>query len=624
MRSTWAIFLSFLPASCLLMLTAPAAIAGLADVDAVVMATGLDNPVAITHAGDNRLFITLQAGRIVIFENGQIRPQPFLDIRDRVGSGGERGLLSVAFHPAYAQNGFFYVNYTDLSGTTVIARYRVSADPDMALVGSEAILLEIPQPFNNHNGGQLQFGPDGFLYVGMGDGGSANDPGCRAQDGASLHGKMLRLDVDQNAGSSPFHGIPASNPFLGSAVADEVWALGLRNPWRFSFDRQTGDLLIADVGQNAREEISFQPAASNGGENYGWKVMEGTVCLGSTSGCDAPVPDCNAPEYTPPVLDYNHGGGRCAVVGGYVYRGSEITALFGRYLYGDLCSGTLWAAVRGGSVWPTQTLNPSIPGLTTFGEDAAGEIYLADGDELYRLIGPTQTQAGTLELTAATFTAGEGEAVTVTVSRDGGTDGAVSVDYATADGSATAPGDYLTASGTLTWDDGDGAAKSFTVTLVDDLLVEGDESFTVTLSAPGGGATLGNRTTAEIVIGDDEVSVEPCIASETTLCLEGGRFRADIAWRSLDGSGFGQAVPLSADAGYFWFFNADNPEVFVKVLDACAPPFDHFWVFAAGLTDVETTLTVVDTATGVLRRYDKPLGAGFDPIRDTTAFDTCP
>ncbi|MEE8523494.1 MAG: PQQ-dependent sugar dehydrogenase [Thermoanaerobaculia bacterium] len=607
------------------MLLATHAGADLADVDAVIMATGLSAPVAITHAGDGRLFITLQAGQIVIFENGQVRPQPFLDIRNRVGSGGERGLLSTAFHPRYAQNGFFYVDYTNLAGTTVVARYRVSADPDMALTGSEAILLEIQQPFANHNGGQLQFGPDEFLYVGMGDGGSGNDPGCRAQDGSTLLGKMLRLDVDQNAGSPPFHGIPAGNPFVGTGIEDEVWALGLRNPWRFSFDRQTGDLLIADVGQNRREEIDFQPASSSGGDNYGWKVMEGTLCLGSTSGCASPVPGCNAPQYTPPVLEYDHGGGRCAVVGGYVYRGDEILELAGHYVYGDLCAGTLWAATRGGGSWSAQVLSPAVPGLVTFGEDAAGEIYLAAGSVLYRLAGPAPAQAGILELTAASFTAQEGAAATVTVSRSGGSDGAVSVDYATADGSATAPGDYVAIAGTLTWQDGDRATKSFAVALVDDLLVEGEESLTVALSAPAGGAVLGNRATAVVVIADDDVGAEPCMASPTTLCLNGGRFRVDIAWRTLEGgTGLGQAIPLSTDAGYFWFFDVANPEVFVKVLDACVSPFDHFWVFAAGLTDVETTLTVVDTATGALRRYDKPLGEGFDPLRDTTAFDTCP
>jgi glucose/arabinose dehydrogenase len=600
-----------------------AAGADLSDVDAVVLATGLNSPVAITHAGDGRLFVTEQAGRILIFANGQVRAQPFLDIRSRVLSGGERGLLSVAFHPQYASNGLFYVDYTDLDGDTVIARYRVSADPNVALAGSEAILLQIDQPFGNHNGGQLQFGPDGFLYVGMGDGGSGNDPGCRAQDGSTLLGKMLRLDVDQNAGSPPFHGIPAGNPFVGSAVEDEVWALGLRNPWRFSFDRQTGDLLIADVGQSAREEIDFQPAASGGGENYGWKVMEGNLCLGNMGGCATPVPGCNAPQYTPPVLEYNHAGGGCAVVGGYVYRGDQVPELAGLYVYGDLCTGTLWAATRG--AWTAEVLSPVLPGLTTFGEGADGEIYLAAGAVLYRLAGPAQTEAGTLQLTAAGFTAAEGEAATVTVSRTGGSDGAVSVDYATADGTASAPGDYLATSGTLSWGDGDGAVKSFAVQLVDDVAIEGDESLTVTLSAPGGGAALGNRTAATVVVEDDDVAAEPCVASATTLCLNGGRFRVDVAWLNFQGnSGFGQAVPLSGDAGYFWFFDPDNPEIFVKVLDACVPPFNHYWVFAAGLTDVETTLTVIDTATGDLKRYDKPLGEGFAPIRDTTAFATCP
>jgi len=213
----------------------------------------------------------------------------------------------------------------------------------------------------------------------------------------------------------------------------------------------------------------------------------------------------------------------------------------------------------------------------------------------------------------------------VSVSRTGGSDGEVSVDYATADGTADAPADYLETSGTLTWDDGDGAVKSFAVPLVEDVAIEGDESLTVVLSAPRGGAALGNRTAATVVVEDDDIAAEPCVASAKTLCLNGGRFRVDVSWLTLQGNaGFGQAVPLSADAGYFWFFDPDNPEIFVKVLDACVPPFHHFWVFAAGLTDVETSLTVVDTANAALKRYDKPLGEGFAPIRDTTAFATCP
>ena len=228
-----------------------------------LVASGLDRPTSIVNAGDPRLFLTLQPGRIVIVANGQVLPTPFLDIHDRLSCCDERGLLSVAFHPRYAQNGLFFVDYTDTNGDTVIARYQVSpGNPNVALPGSEQILLHIPQPFPNHNGGELQFGPDGYLYIGMGDGGSGGDPGCRAQGSDTLLGKLLRIDVD--VATAPFYGVPPSNPFRGTAYPPEAWAIGLRNPWRFSFDRQTGDLYIADVGQNAREEIDFQPAGSAG------------------------------------------------------------------------------------------------------------------------------------------------------------------------------------------------------------------------------------------------------------------------------------------------------------------------------------------------------------------------
>ena len=232
--------------------------------------TGVNRPVAVTHAGDGsgRLFVTLQAGQIIIYDGEEVLPTPFLDILSLVGCCGERGLLSAAFHPNYASSGFFFVNYTNNSGDTVIARYSVSSDPNLADPDSAVILMTISQPFSNHNGGQLNFGADGYLYIGMGDGGSAGDPGDRAQDPAELLGKMLRIDVD---GALPY-GIPPTNPFIGDpSTRDEIWALGLRNPWRFSFDRLTGDLFIADVGQGSREEVSFQHRSSPGSENYGWR-----------------------------------------------------------------------------------------------------------------------------------------------------------------------------------------------------------------------------------------------------------------------------------------------------------------------------------------------------------------
>jgi len=339
------------------------------------VASGLGAITAITNAGDERLFVTVQTGEIRIVSGGGVLPTPFLDITSLVLCCGERGLLSTAFHPNYRENGLFFVYYTDDAGDLEIVRYRRSAsDPNRADPSTRAVLLTIPHPVNaNHNGGQLQFGPDGYLYIGTGDGGSANDPPCNAQRDDVLLGKLLRIDVDQNVSSPPFYGIPASNPFAEPGGArDEIWAKGLRNPWRFSFDRLTGDLWIGDVGQDQREEIDFQPRASQGGENYGWKLMEGTRCGdGGDSGCPVGVPPCNSPAFIRPVYEYTHAEG-CSVSGGYVYRGTLVPVLAGHYLYGDYCSGRLWA--------DGEALAPVAPGLSTFGEDAAGELYLGTQD----------------------------------------------------------------------------------------------------------------------------------------------------------------------------------------------------------------------------------------------------
>ncbi len=291
-------------------------------------------------------------------------------------------MLSTAFHPSYASNGFFFVDYTDLNGDTVIARYRVSTnDPNRADAASAVMLLHIAQPFANHNGGQLQFGPDGFLYIGMGDGGSGNDPGCHAQSDATLLGKLLRIDVDQNVDTPPFHGIPPENPFVATGGPDEAWAKGLRNPWRFSFDRLTGDLFIGDVGQGDREEIDYQPVNSRGGENYGWKVMEGTaVRKRRDSGCTSPVPPCGDPAYTLPVLEYDHSGGGCSVTGGYVYRGRAVPELYGSTSSATICSGEIWSAVpQPSGPWSRTTLPVSAQNLTTFGEDSSRRALRGNG-----------------------------------------------------------------------------------------------------------------------------------------------------------------------------------------------------------------------------------------------------
>jgi glucose/arabinose dehydrogenase len=335
------------------------------------IATGLTNPIGITHAGDNsgRLFITLQGGQIRIFDGVQVLATPFLDIQALIGSGvGEQGLLGLAFHPKYETNGFFYVNYTNLKGNTVVARYHVSADPNVADPASRRVILRQTQPFANHNGGQLQFGPDGFLYIGLGDGGAGGDPGNRAQRLNTLLGKILRIDVN---GRLPYR-VPPSNPFVGRPGArPEIWAYGLRNPWRFSFDRTTGNLFIGDVGQNAFEEIDFQRASSRGGENYGWRRMEGRHCFNPTAGC-------GGGSLKLPIVEYSHNLG-CAVIGGYVYRGSAIPQLRGRYLFGDFCSGRIWGSrfVRGRG-WTRTLLQDTSALIAAFGEDQNGELYFTD------------------------------------------------------------------------------------------------------------------------------------------------------------------------------------------------------------------------------------------------------
>ncbi|CAM2008898.1 PQQ-dependent sugar dehydrogenase [Acanthopleuribacter pedis] len=362
----------------------------------LVPVVDLAGVVDISHAGDERLFLTTQSGTIHILENDQLLTTPFLDLTQTVSSVGfEQGLLGVAFHPNYAQNGFFFVNYTNGDNATVIARYAVDAqDPNRADPQSARILLTITQPFDNHNGGQVKFGPDGFLYIGMGDGGSANDPGCRSQKPDELLGKMLRIDVDQNVATPPYYGIPVSNPFVNDqSYRAEIWATGLRNPWRFSFDRVTGDLYIADVGQNAREEINFQAAASNGGENYGWDRMEGLLCFEEDADCPVDTPACDTVDLTNPILDYAHTtvDSFCAsVTGGFVYRGPDAPSLLGYYLYADYCGGELWAARRLQDQWTTTLLTgaggpfEALAGPATFGEDVNGRLYVRNGRVIQR------------------------------------------------------------------------------------------------------------------------------------------------------------------------------------------------------------------------------------------------
>lgn len=342
--------------------------------------SGLVHPVYAIHAGDSsgRLFIVEQAGTIRIFKNGALLPTPFLDITGRVLSGGEQGLLSVAFHPQYGSNGRFFVNYT-ATGTSapyksVIAEYHVSSTNPDAADTAERVLLEIPDRYPNHNGGLNLFGPDGYLFIGLGDEGGAGDPQNNGQNLSTLFGKVLRIGVD---GALPY-AIPSDNPFVGTSGArGEIWAYGLRNPWRFSFDPCDGRLFLADVGQNAWEEVDI---IQKGG-NYGWNVMEGPACFTPPSGCVMT-------GLQMPIASYNHSLGDCSITGGYVYRGRASPALSGRYLFGDFCTGRLWELREAGpNSWVMTQLVQTGLAISSFGEDQSGEVYIADynGGVLYRV-----------------------------------------------------------------------------------------------------------------------------------------------------------------------------------------------------------------------------------------------
>ena len=382
---------------------------GAAQVTAERIAAGLTNPLwAGAPAGDARLFIAEKAGLIRVLENGALRSAPFLDLTSRVTVLGEQGLLGLAFHPAYATNGFCYVDYTDLNGDTVVARYTASADPNLIDPLSESIVLRQGQPAFNHNGGDLHFGPDGMLYVFFGDGGSANDPACRAQKLGNWLGKILRLDVD----SATPYAVPPDNPFVGVAGArGEIWHYGLRNPWRNSFDRLTGDLFIGDVGQDLREELDVAPAGS-AGLNFGWKVLEGTLC-NSTASCDPLIAPCGAPSYTAPVLELLHAGGSFAITGGYVYRGCACPGEYGAYFFSDYADHRIRSLTYDRATGTIANLvertlefdppgGPAIRNLASFGEDGFGELLIIDesgngSGEVYRMV-PAGAPAATVTM----------------------------------------------------------------------------------------------------------------------------------------------------------------------------------------------------------------------------------
>ena len=348
-------------------------------VSLAMVATGLDQPLYLTNSGDKDLYVIEKTGRVKILENGGGTPRatPFLNVSNKLAPGDERGLLSIAFHPQYVTNGFVFAYYTATDGALTISRFKADQASKLVDAASEKVLLSIPHPAGNHNGGQLQFGPDGFLYIGTGDGGGGGDPDGNGQNKQTLLGKILRIDI--NSSSPEGYGIPNDNPFKVTGGAQAIWAFGLRNPWRFSFDRSTADLWIGDVGQGEFEEVNFTPKGSSAPRNYGWKITEGKSCYEAST--------CNKTGLEMPVFDYNHDQGDVSITGGYVYRGTASPKIAGKYIYADFSSGRIWSLTKSGSSFVNALEIDTGDNISSFGEGADGELYvIALGGKVSRLV----------------------------------------------------------------------------------------------------------------------------------------------------------------------------------------------------------------------------------------------
>jgi glucose/arabinose dehydrogenase len=608
-------------------------------------ATTLADPVALSNAGDGsgRLFIVLQGGRIVIHNGTTVLGTPFLDINTLVISGGEQGLLGLAFHPNYPATPYFFVNYTcrntaaqpecTTTGDTIIARFQVSANPNVADPASRRTLIEIPQPFSNHNAGDLKFGPNGFLYIPMGDGGSANDPNCNAQRDDSLLGKLLRIDVDQNVNTPPFYGIPPGNPYIGGGdPRDEVFARGLRNPFRFSFDKQTGDMFIGDVGQDAREEVDFQAVNTGAAANYGWKVMEGTLCTGMTGGCLPGVPPCNSPSYTLPILEVDHNSGDCAIIGGYRYRGTAVPALAGRYLYSDNCTGRIRSGTETSpGVWSGTILLDTPLAISAFGEDEAGELYVTSLGGTTGAVNRIQGAPGVLSINDITPTEGNAGSANAlfTVSLSSPVASPVTVQFGTVNGTATAGADYTATSGTLTFAP-NATTANVTVSVIGDLLDENDETFFVNLTnatnatigdAQGVGTILDNDPLPALAVAGCSVTEgnagsTPCNFGVTLTPVSGRSVTASYA--TADGTATAGSDYTAASGSITFVAGATSLTLPVNVLGDLVPEGNE--AFTLGLSSL-VNATGGGPATGSIIEDDvreNELAHGMTLTRDLT------